>query len=274
MPPREGEQATQRWTERAQVSSSGIAQPDGGDDVATTCVGLLILVVFVLHNGWNCFVFLDFAAFPPAIDLLHIDNGKVGLLGTMGWIGILLLLPVLTVCTWHRTLLFIAGAVNALAPALRYYAAVQKNYPVMVLSSVLVGAAYGVIGAWPPMLARVLFPKRRWAVVIAIASLANYFGGAVGVLLLPAIVSTGDDLLNVLYVQMYVGLALGVLTLSWCPPAASFSTRRLGSRSCWVRIVQRATRYNIHSTRARPTWRPPNMARTPALRSLRGPLHA
>jgi hypothetical protein len=131
------------------------------EDVEATGVGFLILTVFVLHNGFNCFVFLDFAAFKPTSQLLGIDDGQVGLIGTMGWIGILLLLPVLTVCTWHRTLLLVAGAVNAAAPAVRYYAAVHKDYPVMVLSSVLVGAAYGVIGAWPPMLARVLFPKKR-----------------------------------------------------------------------------------------------------------------
>ena len=135
--------------------------------------------------------------------------------------------------------------VNAASPALRYYAAVTKDYPLMAVSSFAVGSVYGVIGAWPPLLARLLFPNSpgRWTLITAIASLANYAGGAVGTTLLPAIIRNGtlehpdrgaDDLLHVLEVQVYVGAALGVMLLSWLwippvphPAPSTLRARRL-----------------------------------------------
>lgn len=70
---------------------------------------VVIVAVFSLHNGWNCFVFLDFANYPPVNELLHIDDSQTGFINSMGWFGILSTLPLVTVCTWHRCLLVAVG---------------------------------------------------------------------------------------------------------------------------------------------------------------------
>ena len=168
-----------------------------------------------LRCRFNCFVFLDFASYKPACELLDLGNDQVGLINSMGWFGILSTLPLVTVCTWHRSLLFAAAIVNAAAPALRYYSAVQQSYELMVVSSFAVGSVYGVIGAWPPILARLLFRPQYHTLVTAVASLANYVGGAVGTTLLPALVKDAADLKVVLEIQMWVGGGLAVVTLSW-----------------------------------------------------------
>lgn len=70
----------------------------------------------------------------------------------MGWVGILSTIPVVTVCRWHRTLLFLAGATQCVAPLVRYLGA--TSVPVALGTQFLMGAASGVISAWPAMLAR------------------------------------------------------------------------------------------------------------------------
>ena len=147
----------------------------------------------------------------------------------MGWFGILSTVPLVTICTWHRSLLFVVGFINAAAPALRYHAAVTKNYPVMVVSSFAVGSVYGVIGAWPPLLARLLFPSspNRWTLVTAVASLANYLGGAVGTTLLPAVINNADDLLHVLELQVWGSCACAALPWHDCGCKATLRLRLL-----------------------------------------------
>lgn len=70
----------------------------------------------------------------------------------MGWVGILSTIPVVTFCRWHRTLLFLAGTTQCAAPLVRYLGA--TSVPVALGTQFLMGAAFGVIGAWPAMLAR------------------------------------------------------------------------------------------------------------------------
>lgn len=73
-------------------------------------------------------------------------------------------------------------------------------YEWMVITNFLQGAAYGVIGAWPPMLAVLLVPPRHQTAVTAVASLSNYVGGAAGVVFMPAVATTSSALLQIFQV--------------------------------------------------------------------------
>ena len=136
-------------------------------------------------------MFLNFTSFKPAEELLGVSESQVGFITTAGWLGILLMLPVVTLCTWHRSLLFFAGVLNVGAPVMRYFAARGGNYPVVAFTNFLQGASFGVIGAWPPMLAAMQWPQQRRALVIAVASLSNYVGGAVGVVFFASVSASG-----------------------------------------------------------------------------------
>eukprot|EP00040_Diaphanoeca_grandis_P019433 m.102639 g.102639 ORF g.102639 m.102639 type:complete len:507 (+) comp27425_c0_seq1:377-1897(+) len=183
---------------------------------------VLTLVVFSLHNGWNCFVFLNFVNYKPAREMLNTTDSEIGLINTMGWVGILCGTPVVTLWpqSYARLLLFIAGSLNCGAPVMRYFGAMAGSGDVMVATQFLQGAAFGVIGAWPAMLARLQWPKRRRTLVTAIASLSNYVGGALGTLLMPTIASTAPELLHVLWIQTYVaaGLFVAMVSWFWIPP--------------------------------------------------------
>ena len=152
----------------------------------------------------------NFTNFAPAEQLLGASAAQVGFITTAGWLGILTTLPIVTVCPWHRTLLALGGLLNVGAPILRYYAAaryapgvpgvvpgVPGAYDLVALSNALQGAAFGVLGAWPPMLAAMQWPARRQALVIALASLSNYVGGALGTVAMPAIAGSAEQLLGV-----------------------------------------------------------------------------
>jgi hypothetical protein len=160
--------------------------------------------------------------------LLGASAAQVGFITTAGWLGILTTLPIVTVCPWHRTLLALGGLLNVGAPILRYYAAaryapgvpgvvpgVPGAYDLVALSNALQGAAFGVLGAWPPMLAAMQWPARRQALVIALASLSNYVGGALGTVAMPAIAGSAEQLLGVFERQAYAAALLGAAMLSW-----------------------------------------------------------
>lgn len=80
----------------------------------------------------------------------------------------------------------------------------------------MLGSAFGVLGVWPAMLAAVHWREHRRALVIAIAGLSNYVGGAAGVLFFPTFANTADELLNVFRIQAFASAVLGALMLSWC----------------------------------------------------------
>ena len=174
-----------------------------------------VIVVFSLHNAWNCWVFLNFTNFGPAEELLGVGDAEIAFITTIGWIGILTSVPVVTVCTWHRTLLFAAGLMNVGPPALRYFAAVQGNYELVVLSNFLQGTAFGVLGAWPAMLAALQWPQEQRTLVTAVASLSNYVGGAAGVTFMPAMADTAPKLLEIFKIQSYVAGLLFILMVTW-----------------------------------------------------------
>lgn len=92
----------------------------------------VIVAVFSLHNAWNCWVFLNFTNFGPPKKMFDATEADIGFITTMGWLGILSSVPIVTVCTWHRTLLWVAGVLNVLPPVVRYYAGVHGNYALVV----------------------------------------------------------------------------------------------------------------------------------------------
>ena len=175
------------------------------------------------ENGCGAgFTFLNFTNYEPAEELLGVGNSAVGLLTTGGLLGILSAVPLVPICRWHRTLLFVGGGLNVAAPVVRYLGAQQKSYAWVLASNVMQGNAFGIIGAWPPMLASLQWPERRHALVIAIASLSNYVGGAIGTLATPAVASSAASLLYLFKIQIYISAMLGVLMLTWLwiPPLA------------------------------------------------------
>eukprot|EP00947_MAST-08B_sp_MAST-8B-sp1_P000338 g338.t1 len=174
---------------------------------------LLCLVVFSLHNGFNCFVFLNYVNYAPARALLNATDSEVGFVNTAGWIGILSGIPLVTVCRWHRTLLFLAGAAQCAAPVARYLGA--ASVPVAVATQLMVGAAFGVIGAWPAMLARLQWPRHRRTLVTAIAALSNYVVGSLGTAIMPSIASTGPALHQVFFAQCFIAAFLFVAMVAW-----------------------------------------------------------
>eukprot|EP01043_Picozoa_sp_COSAG02_P028918 COSAG02_NODE_1776_length_10963_cov_3.430136_4_plen_402_part_00 len=166
-------------------------------------------------------VFLNFTNFGPAEELLGVGDAEIGFITTIGWLGILATVPLVTVCTWHRTLLFAAGLMNVAPPALRYFAAVRGNYELVALSNFLQGSAFGVLGAWPAMLAALQWPEEQRTLVTAVASLSNYVGGAAGVTFMPAMADTAPKLLEIFKVQSYVAALLFIMmgTWFWIPPS-------------------------------------------------------
>lgn len=166
-------------------------------------------------------VFLNFTNFGPAEELLGVGDAEIGFITTIGWLGILTTVPLVTVCTWHRTLLFAAGLMNVAPPALRYFAAVRGNYELVALSNFLQGSAFGVLGAWPAMLAALQWPEQQRTLVTAVASLSNYVGGAAGVTFMPAMADTAPKLLEIFRMQSYVAALLFIMmgTWIWIPPS-------------------------------------------------------
>ena len=124
---------------------------------------LLFLIVYALHNAWNCWTFLNFSNFEPAKALLAATDEQIGFITTVGWLGICSTLPVVALSSWQRALLIVACLANALAPVVRYFAAsacyhdgghdaLACSYTLVALSNYVQGAAFGVLGAWPSLL--------------------------------------------------------------------------------------------------------------------------
>ena len=119
------------------------------------------------------------------------------------------------------TLLFAAGVMNVGPPVLRYWAALRGSYELVALSNFLQGAAFGVLGAWPAMLAALQWPEEKRTLVTAVASLSNYVGGAAGVTFMPAMADTASKLLEIFRWQSYISVLLFFLmfTWLWIPPS-------------------------------------------------------
>ena len=183
------------------------------------------LLAYCVHNGWNCWVFLNFTNAQPAVEALHVDNASVSAITAVGWLGILAAVPLVPLCPagHQRRLLVVAGLLNALSPVLRYYGARRGNFPLVLCTNVLQGGAFGILAAWPPVLAVAQWPERRHALITAVASLSNYVGGAAGTIAMPLLAPDAAGLLRTLRLQACAAPGLCALVLCWAvlPPVGS-----------------------------------------------------
>jgi len=194
---------------------------------------ILIIVTFSLHNAYNCWFFLNFTNFKPAESLYQVSEADIGLITTAGWIGIIVGLPLL-VTKWHRSMLLFSGFLNTAPSLLRSYVSHNLSefhgVDIVILTNFLAGVSFGVLGAWPAMLAS-QWPQEWRATITAICSLSNYAGGTAAVLTMPLIADEADGLLRVFEYQSYIAIALMVSTLtwSWIPPYESSNSTDLST---------------------------------------------
>ena len=157
-----------------------------------------------------------------------------------GFVGVLAGLPAVMVCRWPRALLMLSGLFNVLPIVLRYTGALHRSWKLVATSNFLVNAAFGVIGAWPPMLASSQWPEAQRGAVISVASLSNAVGGALGTLAMPRLAGTASDLLEVLRLQVHVAALLGAMLgcWLWIPP---LHMPRTSSPVAELRLLSRRT---------------------------------
>lgn len=178
---------------------------------------VVVLLVYCFHNAWNCVTMLTLSAdVPAATHLFHISEAQLGQYGTLGVLAIAMFLPVAMLCRWRRTLLFCSALLNLAPVPLRYFAAIKGSFALATATMMAQGCSYGIIAVWPAILAKTFFPEKRWAVVIAVAGLSNYLGGALGAALIPQMTGgTSEGLLRVLLGQSWLALGLFAMTSVW-----------------------------------------------------------
>lgn len=114
---------------------------------------------------------------------------------------------------------------NLVSAWLRYFAILDGNYAMALLSSVISGLGAGVmISSYVPIAAR-WFPRRQTTLAVTLTVQSNYGGWAIAALILPLVVSTIEDLTNVLKMQALVSTILVVSFFAFHreKPAYSFS---------------------------------------------------
>jgi len=179
------------------------------------CSGVAILGVFCLHNAWSCFTLITLSAdAPSAMSLLGIDESQIGTMNATGMVAMIVFLPLGMFSRWRRTLLVAGALMNVLAVPVRYVACLQGQFGMAMLSYVMTGFGGAVILVWPALIAVLLFPEARWGVVIAVAGLSNYVGGAFGALLIPVFSNdTSAGMLHVLEGESYAAIVLLAVTV-------------------------------------------------------------
>jgi len=160
----------------------------------------MILAAYCVHNAWNCFVFLNFLDFDAAKVLLKTSDSAVGAITTLGWVGILVAVVVATQTRLHMSCWWVGAFFNILAPIIRYFLAKDGSVAGVIITNFVAGLAFGIFSTWPVMLAA-MWPQDKRAYITAIASLSNYVGGALGVLIIPAVANSGPSLENFLKIQ-------------------------------------------------------------------------
>ena len=74
----------------------------GSAAAVDTWAPAVVLSVFMLHNAWNCWVFLNFATLPDvAQELIAVGDDDFALLTTLQWIGITVFGVIATAFTWY-----------------------------------------------------------------------------------------------------------------------------------------------------------------------------
>jgi len=114
---------------------------------------------------------------------------------------------------------------NVASAWLRYFAIIDGNYSMALLSSVISGLGAGVlISSYVPIAAR-WFPRRQTTLAVTLAVQSNYGGWAIAALILPLVVSNTEDLTYVLKMQALVSSILLVSFFAFHreKPAYSYS---------------------------------------------------
>jgi len=154
-------------------------------------------------------VFLNFANFDAAKALLHADDSQIGLITTMGWVGIVSTIPIVVFTKEHKQWLFIAGFLNCAAPVARAFLAAQGSATGIIATNFVAGMGLGVLTIWPPMLAAMWAEEHR-AVVTAAACCSMYLGGAAGVMIIPLLAYDAESL------QAFLAMQACVAALPFC----------------------------------------------------------
>eukprot|EP00928_Gymnodinium_smaydae_P049530 TRINITY_DN33253_c0_g1_i1.p1 TRINITY_DN33253_c0_g1~~TRINITY_DN33253_c0_g1_i1.p1 ORF type:complete len:427 (-),score=29.48 TRINITY_DN33253_c0_g1_i1:136-1416(-) len=209
----------------------------------STFKSLSVLLVFCLHNGWNCWTCLNTSSdIDSAKRLFGVDEARLGLLNTVAIVAVLCVMPLASICSWPRALLFLGAALNLASPVVRYWGACSRDFNLAIVSSICGGAAFGVIGVWPPILACACFEEKRHALVVALALLSNWLGGAMAAGLTPLLTGGSEDgLLVLLWAQTFISAGLLGFTVCWIwlPQVHENASPSIGSeiRSCLHRSV-------------------------------------
>lgn len=179
--------------------------------------GISVILVFAMHNCWNCWQFLNATGDADAAkELLAVGQDKIGILNSLGLIVTNVAMPIAMLSSRRRTMLWFGVLLNLASPVLRYWAAMNYNFPIEAASYAGTGLAYGFIAVFPPLLATAFFPEERWSLVISITVLSNQLGGMLASLATPVISQgSGEKLLGLYRLQMLVCFGLAVFTLNW-----------------------------------------------------------
>eukprot|EP00937_MAST-01D_sp_MAST-1D-sp2_P007345 g7345.t1 len=155
----------------------------------------LVLATFAYTSAWNAFFYMNFASISGvAQDVLEISSTQLNFGGYSA--GLLTTLPLsfvfarfLNTHNWAFTGL---GVVCNVAGAWTRYAAIlQRSYGLMVLSSVLIGAASAMVICTYALLAERWFPAAQRTLATTLAVQSNYFGWLLGAWITPYAVKDG-----------------------------------------------------------------------------------
>jgi MFS family permease len=146
--------------------------------------------------------------------LLNADDSQIGLITSFGWLGILTTIPVVILTKDHTTWLFVAGFLNCAAPIARAFAASAGSATAVIATNFVAGMGFGILSAWPAMLAAMWTEEHR-TVVTAAACLSNYVGGAAGVMIIPMVAYDAETLRSFLIVQAWVAAVPFGLMYFW-----------------------------------------------------------
>jgi len=167
----------------------------------------LVLAAFSFTSAIDAFLCMNFSAVSAvAKDVLGTDD--VGLNFTYS-IVLLTVLPVaipVVMCIEHNfhRLSLMSVVANVIAGWLRYFAVANSSYFLAVLSSVFVGLGAAVVINSFALIGAYYFPPSQRAMAVSLAVQSNYAGWGLGALVMPNVVSTGDDLERAMLIQAFV----------------------------------------------------------------------
>jgi len=156
--------------------------------------------------------------------VLNASEAEVDMIITMGWLGMLLTVPIATLIKDHGKWFWIAACANVAVPIVRYFAALMANVKIVIATNFVAGMSAGIFSTWPVMLAA-MWPGDERAYINAVASLSNYAGGAIAVLMIPVVAVDPGTLKFFLLVQAF--FSAGPLGEASAPNALGHALRCL-----------------------------------------------